>query len=530
MKPLALLCTACVLWVAGGCSSTQVAFWDSEKPAATGEAVRFESIAAAVQSALEASPDAAGLTVTYPYDGAVFPPEIAAPVFSWQDSASGVFSWLVTFAFENGRGPIYARVDAPMYEPAKPIWETVKRHSVDRPVQMRVIGMGGAGGQEVISQGAVNFTTSLDPVGASVFYRQVPLPFSADSLRRMRWRLGDIASYDPPPVVMKNIPVCASCHVFSADGKKFSMEMNYGNDGGAQFIAPVQRQVRLTRDDFMSWNDYPRPGVLPKSRGLFGKMSPSGKYIVASVNEISLALITNEPGFSQVFFPTYGILAWYSAAEGGIRSLPGADDFEYVHANPNWSPDDSYIVFARAPKKNEVHEDITRVAPRVVDAGIHALNNRYNIQFDLYRIPFKHGRGGVAEPVRGAAGNRMSNYFPRVSPDGKWIVFTQSRTGIMLQPDSRLFIVAAEGGRAREMTCNRELFNSWHSWSPNSRWLLFSSKVNTPFTEIFVTHVDENGNDSPPVLLQRFSDSQLAANVPEFVNAAPDAIQKITLK
>jgi hypothetical protein len=99
----------------------------------------------------------------------------------------------------------------------------------------------------------------------------------------------------------------------------------------------------------------------------------------------------------------------------------------------------------------------------------------------------------------------------------------------MLQPDSELFIIPAAGGEARRMACNRSLFNSWHSWSPNSRWLLFSSKANTPYTEIFVTHVDENGNDAPPVLLSRFSDRAFAANVPEFVNLKAAAIRSITL-
>jgi len=80
------------------------------------------------------------------------------------------------------------------------------------------------------------------------------------------------------------------------------------------------------------------------------------------------------------------------------------------------------------------------------------------------------------------------------------------------------------------MNCNRKIFNSWHSWSPNGKWLLFSSKVNSPFTEIFMTHIDENGNDSPPVLLSRFSDSEYAANVPEFVNIKPDAISEIRVQ
>ncbi len=80
------------------------------------------------------------------------------------------------------------------------------------------------------------------------------------------------------------------------------------------------------------------------------------------------------------------------------------------------------------------------------------------------------------------------------------------------------------------MRCNRERMNSWHSWSPNGKWLLFSSKAHTMFTEIFLTHVDENGMDSPPVRLTRFSDKGRAANTPEFANIAPDAIEKIRVK
>jgi len=109
-------------------------------------------------------------------------------------------------------------------------------------------------------------------------------------------------------------------------------------------------------------------------------------------------------------------------------------------------------------------------------------------------------------------------------------VFTQSKSGIMLQPDSELYIVPAEGGTPRKMNCNRAVLNSWHSFSPNGKWLVFSSKVNSPFTEIFLTHIDENGMDSPPVLLSRFSDDEYAANLPEFVNIKPGILQRIKLK
>ncbi len=98
---------------------------------------------------------------------------------------------------------------------------------------------------------------------------------------------------------------------------------------------------------------------------------------------------------------------------------------------------------------------------------------------------------------------------------------------MLLQEDSELYIVPAEGGKARRLSCNTKCMNSWHSWSPNSKWLLFTSKVNSAYTQLFLTHIDEKGNSSPPVLLSQFTSSDRAANIPEFVNIDPDGIKKI---
>ena len=525
-------CLDVIIWVLAvlyGCAIHQSNHWDSKCEGKSSGEIRIEGLVKTIDSNSPEVQLDGKLQITYPYNESIFPPEIAAPTFKWTDRSGESKNWLVTANFESGREPIYALVDSQEWTPDRSLWEKFKRHAIPKPLEIRVMGLGGLQPVKSVAEDRIRISVSTDRVNASIFYRQVPLPFSTTNFEKVRWRLGDISSYDPPAVVMDNLPVCASCHTFSKDGRFFSMEMNYRNDSGAQFITAVRQNVVLTLNDFFSWNGYPRSGVLPKSRGLFGKMSPSARYVAASVNEISLALITNDYRFSQVFFPTYGILGIYTVATGKLTPLNGADDRQFVHANPNWSPDEKAIVFARARTKNEVHEDIAHVVPLRKDVGIEELNRQYHIQFDLYRIDFNEGRGGKPVPLAGASRNGSSNYFPRYSPDGKWIVFTRSKTGIMLQPDSRLYIVSSSGGVAREMTCNRALFNSWHSWSPNGKWLLFSSKVNTPFTEIFLTHIDSDGSDSPPVLLSRFSDPEFAANVPEFANIAADAIRRISV-
>jgi tetratricopeptide (TPR) repeat protein len=69
--------------------------------------------------------------------------------------------------------------------------------------------------------------------------------------------------------------------------------------------------------------------------------------------------------------------------------------------------------------------------------------------------------------------------------------------------------------------------NSWHSWSPNGKWLVFSSKAWSDYTQLCLTHIDEDGQASPPVLLSHLTSPDRAANIPEFVNVRPDAIARI---
>ena len=512
------------------CSLSGVTCWDSGADRPGRGCGALEYLVCRVTAAMkEGTPLAGDLSVTYPFDGSLFPAEMASPTVTWRDGDGRSSCWLLSVQFGGGRKPLYVFTDVMSWTPDRKTWENIKAHSKDAPAWLTVCALSNGDPGTVIAACGVTFGTSVDPVGDTVFFRQIPLPFSvaSRSFEKTRWRLGDIASYEKPATVMTGQRVCASCHAFSADGRWMSMEYNLGGDNGAQFIAEIRPDMVLGKEEFFSWSDYPRGGLLPPTRGLFGRMSPSGRYAAASVNEISFATVMDDLDYCQLFFPTYGVIAVYDRERGTIRLLPGASDYSLVQANPAWSPDERSVVFCRAKTRNEVHRDLRNVTTVVEKRSIHELNALYPMRFDLYQVPFNGGEGGVAEPLEGASENGMSNYFARYSPDGKWIVFTKSPTGIMLQPDSALWIIPAAGGKARRMTCNRGSFNSWHSWSSNGRWLLFSSKANGPYTEIFLTHVDEEGNDTPPVILTRFNEEGYAANVPEFAPVAPGGIRSI---
>ena len=77
------------------------------------------------------------------------------------------------------------------------------------------------------------------------------------------------------------------------------------------------------------------------------------------------------------------------------------------------------------------------------------------------------------------------------------------------------------------MRCNGPLMNSWHTFSPNGRWLAFSSKSRGPYTRLMLTHIDGDGNDSPAIIVDNTTAANRAVNIPEFVNIPPDGLDQI---
>ena len=472
-----------------------------------------------------------GLEIIYPLDASVFPPEIAAPTFRWRDKDPKADAWLIAIEFTGGKEPLKALTRSAEWTPTPEQWRDVTSGSLAAQAKVTVLGVKRTASNKILSSGTIRISTSKDEVGAPLFFREVNLPFLTavtDPAQYIRWRLGPISSTQPPPIVLEKLAVCGNCHSFSKDGATLAMEVDSGNEKGGYAIAPVKEEIDLDPSKVIDWNDYKRDAEEP-TFGLLCQISPDGRYVVGTVKDRALAVYKPDIMFSQLFFLIKGYLAIYDRETKTIRALPGADDPEFVQTNPSWSPDGRSIVFARSRSKAYNPESLRKSRSVLVpqkEAEVF-LSGGKTFLYDLYRIPFNEGRGGKAEPITGASNNGMSNYFAKYSPDGKWIVFCKAKSFMLLQPDSQLYIIPAAGGEARLLQCNTARMNSWHSWSPNGKWLVFSSKLNGPYTQLFLTHMDAEGNSTPPVVLDRFTAPERAANIPEFANMSPTAIHKI---
>ena len=456
-----------------------------------------------------------GMTLTYPQNETLFPPEFPAPTFLWADSLSGATKWSVFITDGTGNLLIEEEIEQTKWKPDETRWEAIKLKAASEKYYFTAFANASLNGN--IPSCRAQFSFSTDSVGADIFYRAVTLPFSyaVANVNTIEWYMGSVKG-GKPRKMLDNLPVCGNCHSFSTEQPLLAMDVDYGNDKGSYIIANAVDTCKLKPENVITWSEFKRNDGEP-TYGLLSQISPSGNHVLSTVKDLSIFVaIDNNFAYSQLFFPIKGIIGIYDRTNGKFSSLPGANNEDLVQSNPSWTPDGQNIVFARTGAY--VNEKVRASGRALLSADDVAefSSGGKPFKYDLYSLPFNNGSGGQAVPLNGASNNGKSNYFPKFSPDGKWVVFCQAENFMLLQPDSRLYIMPAQGGKARKMNCNMNEMNSWHSWSPNSKWLVFSSKNRGPYTQLYLTHIDENGNDSPPVLLENLTFDKRAANIPEF--------------
>ena len=456
------------------------------------------------------------LTILQPRDGAVYPPGFPPPTWRWQ---GGTGPYAITLAA--GGGTIEAGSDQASWQPGDDLWRSMNNPSAGAPINLTIRGADGM-------SACVSFTTSSDAVSGSLLFREVVLPF-AEAVKdptRLAWRFGSVTAPAPPRVVLTGLPVCGNCHSFSRDGAVLGMDVDYGNDKGSYALVATAPDMVLDRSRIMSWSAY-RPDDGRLTFGLLARVSPDGRHVIASVKDRSVFVPMDDLAYSQRFFPIQGILAVYDRERKTYAALPGADDPAYVQANAVWSPDGKWVYFCRAPAVELTGLRYPKSAMLTREEADDFFRKRPDYGYGIWRVPWNDGRGGTAEPVPGAVLPGRSCYFPAFTPDGRFMVFCQARRHMLLQPDAELWILPMAGGTARRMRCNGPGMNSWHTISPDGRWMVFAAKPDGPYTRLMLTHLDAEGHDTPAVPLERLTLPQRAANIPEFTALAPGAIVSI---
>jgi hypothetical protein len=262
-------------------------------------------------------------------------------------------------------------------------------------------------------------------------------------------------------------------------------------------------------------------GMVKKIGSKFGYTSwhPSGRLAVYSINKTRQFFQSNTNEVRDVI-DLDSLLAYYLLDSKTVKTSPQLSKKDRLETYPTWSPDGQYLYFCSAPI---LWSDRNKTPP----------DNYKKLKYDLVRISYdlKNDTWGKLETVLAAQDTGLSILLPRISPDGRWLLFCMCNYGPfpVYQPSSDLYLMDLKSARQtgwytyQRLQINSDQSESWHSWSSNSRWIAFSSKRDYGvFTKSYFSYVDQSGKVYKPLLMPQkdpaFYDSCLETySVPELV-------------
>ncbi len=313
---------------------------------------------------------------------------------------------------------------------------------------------------------------------------------------------------------------CLNCHTFLNNTPDYmTLGIRSPEYGSATlFVANGKVQKIGTKWTYTTWH-------------------PSGRLAAYSMNKVRMFFHKTTMEIRDVI-DLDSALCYYLVDSQKIKTAPGISEKDRLETYPTWSPDGRYLYFCSAPilwtDRDEIPSEL------------------YNkVKYDLRRISYnvETDEWGQPETVLSAEETGMSILCPRISPDGRFLIFCMCDYGCfpVYQASSDLYLMDLwHGLPAREDTAkmavpqysklpiNSEYSESWHSFSSNSRWLTFSSKrLDGLFTRTYFSYIDENGRAYKPFILPQkdptYYDSLLQTySVPELITC-PVEVSKITL-
>ena len=300
------------------------------------------------------------------------------------------------------------------------------------------------------------------------------------------------------------------------------------------------------------------------SAGVYPTWHPTKPWIVYSTNNTGQSFHTRDIQKIEVQ-DTKSNLIFYDLERNEV--LPITRDTTDFDCFPFWSPDGKYIYYVSG------HWDALGEA----NPDFELIKYYTQMQYNLYRMPFDEQTRtfGPRELIYDASLRNRSVTLPRISPDGRWLMFAQGRFGIfhiwhndadlymmdltkaVPEPEPAVSRVIQHSHTAaqQEQVSDVELANradsireaqgrqvpfpesiypitelnspeveSWHCWSSNQCWVVFSSRrVDGNFTRPFIAHFDGKGHFSKPFELPQ-DDPQFhrqflrSYNIPEFLS------------
>lgn len=336
---------------------------------------------------------------------------------------------------------------------------------------------------------------AAEPIDRYIAYRLIEPGYEV--WNRMGIYQRDLETFKQTPIIENKITEnnCVNCHSFcnrNPEQYVFHMRASLGGTvlkegDGLEFLDTKTKQT-LSSFTYPYWH-------------------PSGRFIAFSINKTT-----------QGFHPTQRVEVYdmasdvivYDVKNRTVLASPLTGSVQSFETFPSFSSDGKRLYFCSAPAK-EMPDSIPELRYNLCSISFDAESGTLGNRVDTLFYADREGR---------------SFSFPRVSPDGRFLMGTVSAYGTfpIWHKDADLCLIDLnEKKEVSLVRLNSPDTESYHAWSSNGRWVVFSSRrLDGLYTRLFFAYVSDSGEAGKPFLLPLSHVSENAAcmksfNIPEFV-------------
>jgi hypothetical protein len=460
----------------------------------------------------------------YPdYRDVTIPPNIAPLNFDVQENAAR----FVACVFEEGAERPVATFSGKEIRFSQRKWRRLLERNIGKTLRFELFALdvvdeedkakrenGGNGVNGVNGEGWVKFNewtvcVSPDSIDPWVSYRLVFPGYEYYSDLALWTRA--LETFEERPIIRARLVAertCVNCHTFQAgQTDSFLFHLRFKKPGTVVVDGGDVKKVDLNAEGLDAGCAY-------------AAWRPNSPHVAFSSNQTAQIFHTRNKNRINVL-DSFSDLLLYDVKKNELTPILPSDD-NFLPTYPTWSPDGKtlYYCCAKAPDFKTARQPVAARKDEVPH-----LQDEF--RYDVMKVDFdeKTGKFGTPERVFDAVALDKSAAFPRVSPDGKTLMFTLARRGCfpIWFRDADLWTLDLATGKARaldEVNSPTEP-DSWHSWSSNGRWFVFSSRRDDgSHTRLYFAHIGENGEVSKPFMLPQRDpvktlNSTKSFNVPE---------------
>ena len=443
---------------------------------------------------------AGAATVTPDYFNIEMPPNIAPLNFDVEGATNGTPT--VTLKAPNGDT---LTEKGPKFRFAPRAWRAFLQKHVGEPL----VGTLSVDGASVVFTNRV----SKYPIPTHLSYRLIPPGYTGFNEVGIYQR--DLTSFKERPLyrnIQGNRIQCVNCHT-------------YNNGDPHQYLFHTRAEKAGTQVVSKKYGNMKIQPKLPNGYkfGVYPAWHPSGDYIAFSCNDTSQIFYSMNPDKIEVM-DSRSDLFLYCLKDGKVLMID--EDPTLFECYPTWSPDGKFLVTssARTPFKNLPDDQAGRekqmqekYAEVCYDLSVRTFDEK-TMTFSARRI------------LVNALTSKRSFTFPRISPDGRWLVFTVGPYGVfsIWHRSADLWVLDIQKNEARALTeLNSPASESYHCFASNGRWMVFSTRRDDGvYTRPYFAAFDpEKGTFAKPFIIPVENPSEhsrrlLSYNIPEFSDGA----------